>query len=189
MMKIITDYFTEKLNLDDYQQKLFAHGLDIIFCDGSEFFFTLVFSAFLSSFKETLVYLVLFALLRINTGGWHARTRGKCFMVFESLYILFFISLKITIPITTQVFLMLLSSCYIRYNSPVEHWLQPLTDKEISFCRYRIKYVLIFIFVFYVISYFIYYPFCQISMTVMVYNVLLMAVLKNSPEWRYAHED
>ncbi len=189
MIRSITEYFAEKLNLDDYQQKLFAHGLDIIFCDGSEFLSSLVFSVLLNFFRETLVYLLLFALLRINTGGWHARTRGKCFVVFESLYFLFLISMKITIPLTIQVCRMLLSSCYIRYNSPVEHWLQPLTDEEIASCRYRIKYVLIFIFVFYVISYFIYYHFCQISMTVMVYNVLLMAVLKNSPEWRYAHED
>ena len=113
MIRSITEYFAEKLNLDDYQQKLFAHGLDIIFCDGSEFLSSLVFSVLLNFFRETLVYLLLFALLRINTGGWHARTRVKCFVIFESLYFLFLISMKITIPLTIQDY-------YTEYNKMIK---------------------------------------------------------------------
>ena len=172
-----------RIPLTDYEKRLFLHGMDIILCDGSSFLSCILLSFLFHRVTETAVYLILFSALRINSGGWHAATRCHCFMSFSGLYLLYLVLLNVRIPLVVSAFIFLSSRIIILYNCPVEHCLQPLSQKEIDQSRMNITLLLLLLLILFIFKA---DTLAFVIATVCGYDALLMMILKKSKNWRYA---
>ena len=123
------------LNLDEYDEMLVRHGIDIILCDGSEVVTVLLVSLLSHQFLITCYYIIVFGFLRVNCGGWHAKTAECCFVVYCSLYLLFLMLYRIIIPEWAVWTLLLVNIGYIIINCPVQHIFNPLSKKEVLMSR------------------------------------------------------
>ena len=184
--KIYTGLTKEK-KLSERQELLLKHGINIVLCDGGNLLFTTGISFVFGKSIVTVLYLILFSILRSYSGGWHASTRGQCFLSFQSFYCLYILLLSLDIPKSIECSTVLLSFVYIVLNAPVEHFLNPLSQEEIE--RNRVKTV--FIATAMTVTYFFTSLYPSVSRTITVvlfFDMIMMVKLKNSSSWRY-HEN
>ncbi|HBA70502.1 MAG TPA: hypothetical protein DCZ40_14270 [Lachnospiraceae bacterium] len=113
------------------KQEIYVYGIELIISTGLIFITILVFSALCGDVMMGVVFLSVFAPLRLFTGGYHADTYGKCYVITILLYgfTMFLQSiLQPLIPMRVLVFALLLMTVYISMRSPVRHVNQPLSE-------------------------------------------------------------
>lgn len=67
------------------KRKIYEYGLNVLYSSLMNIMGTIIFYSILGYFKEIIQIIIFFAFLRTFAGGFHAKTRLKCFMVFTVL--------------------------------------------------------------------------------------------------------
>lgn len=83
------------LKKDD--KNICSYGLDILISSVAEVTAILIISLLVNNFRETAVFFAAFIPLRIFAGGYHAKTRMRCFFVSLAVYAVFSVVVR-TIP-------------------------------------------------------------------------------------------
>lgn len=173
-----------RIDLNDIDRILISHGIDVLISDGSNYLCALLLSLLFKTTALTVLYLFVFGSLRVHTGGAHADTRFKCFIVFQCLHILFLLLMHLQYPPILLVTAVLLCNLYMLHYSPVEHIYNPLSDEErIKNQKHTRFYLLLFDIIFAVtINGNTMIP--EVIAIVFIYNTALMERLKRSKYWR-----
>lgn len=124
MLKVISSKFAQQLEKSekDNKEKIYAYGLEIIISTGIGFVSILASASFLGAFNSGVIYILIFAPLRMFVGGYHAQTYRRCFVVSISSFLALLLISKMTwntfilFPI---VFAFLCACCYIFLKKPV----------------------------------------------------------------------
>lgn len=129
----ITDILWKQGILQDDDIKKCNYGLDIFLSSTLEVLSILIISLFINNFIETILFFTAFIPLRIYAGGYHAKTRLKCFIVSIIVYTLFTVTTN-SIPekyygLSTSL-LTLISLTIILPNEPVIHYNKTVTKTE-----------------------------------------------------------
>jgi len=86
MCDTLIDYLC-RCKIVQNEQEIYKYGLMLMISEGISTVVIVLISLFLKRISFALLYLLMFAILRRYTGGYHAPTRIKCFISFVCLYL------------------------------------------------------------------------------------------------------
>lgn len=157
MRKVIIDklmkYITERKELDEDSKAIIRYGLEntYILITKSIIIFTIAY--ILGIFKEMLIFLLLFNVIRTYAHGLHATKSYICLIVSTLCFIgLPYISKIIIIPNILKLILGTLLTLFILKNSPADTHKKPIVSKKIR-KKLKIKSTIIAI-IFVILSFF-----------------------------------
>lgn len=116
---------------EDEKEDVYIYGLELIISTVVELASILLISYLLFELKSGLIFLIMFVPLRLFTGGYHAKTYGKCFVISNCAYLTILVLKYImwdNIPSEIWIELLLIASCYIAANAPVINQAQPINE-------------------------------------------------------------
>ena len=85
--KRITAFFIKKGIWEEEKADVYEYGLDIIISSVSLTSLLLIMGVFLNKLLHTIVFILVFTLLRTQSGGYHATTRLGCAATTIFLYL------------------------------------------------------------------------------------------------------
>lgn len=149
MLQYLSDHiaaiFIKNGLVDQQSKEIYTYGLFLILSTMQTSAVILILCALLGNVLIGVVFLVSMMSIRFFSGGYHATTYWKCFLLSTSLAVLVFIVSKTTppavIPIVSTV-LTLSSAVYLFLKTPLVNENNPLSDRQIRKNR-RISRVII----------------------------------------------
>lgn len=128
------------------KEEIYIYGLEIIISTSCCLLSILLISCLLSSLASGLVFISVFVPLRLFTGGYHATTYSKCFVISNLIY-LFTLFVKYIAwektPMELWGCLLFIMCCYIIKNAPVINSAQPMNETRQKRSKRITKYILI----------------------------------------------
>lgn len=127
------------------KEEIYIYGLEIIISTSGCLLSIILLSCLLSGFTSGLVFISVFVPLRLFTGGYHATTYSKCFVISNLIYLLTFFVKYIAwerIPMELWGCLRLIMCFYIIKNAPVISSAQPINESKRKRSREITKYIL-----------------------------------------------
>lgn len=120
---------------DADKEEIYIYGLELIISTFFGLVSILLISCLLSRFTSGLVFISVFVPLRLFTGGFHAATYTRCFVISNISYLLILFVRDITLeifPMWTWLFLLIGMCCYIIKNAPIVNSANLLMNKDRS---------------------------------------------------------
>ena len=104
MLNEISTALTKKLvpNAEEDDKEVYEYGFMLLLSTFSAFVSTAVISIIADSIQSWLAYLLYFFLMRLFTGGFHAKTFKSCFITTNCIYVVIVFSSKITEALVDQ---------------------------------------------------------------------------------------
>lgn len=131
----VTSWLSRTGVIQNDDTELYQYGFFILLTGIFHFIVTLVLGFFFNVFCESIVFYIMFTLLRSYAGGIHAKTEGQC-LVLSDLAILICIAgihlLQISSSIMLPLILLLAGFGCILKLSPLDTEEKPLTAEERS---------------------------------------------------------
>lgn len=125
MLNKISNHLATKLleKVDDvkYDKSVYVYGFELTISTMAGLASILLSSVILSNLMSGVIFIAFFVPLRLYTGGYHASTYAKCFIVSNLTYILLLILKELTwgkVGIEVWFVLLLLAGYYISQNAP-----------------------------------------------------------------------
>jgi accessory gene regulator B len=131
---------------DADKEEIYIYGLELIISTFFGLVSILLISCLLSRFTSGLVFISVFVPLRLFTGGFHAATYNRCFVISNISYLLILFVRDITLeifPMWTWLFLLIGMCCYIIKNAPIVNSAQPINEQRQKHNKKMTKYALI----------------------------------------------
>ena len=128
-----------------YSKDVYVYGIEVFISNVLNVLAIFIISCLLSDVVMGLVFLLVFCPLRVFTGGYHAKTYGKCFMVGNISFLMVyglnaFLWDKIPVEFVWCIFSVM--SLYILDRAPIIHPLQEV-NKRVQRRSHRLaKYLL-----------------------------------------------
>lgn len=134
----IANCFVENEIIEKEKSEIFAYGLELMMITVFDILAILILSLFLHCFLETVIYLLAFIPLRIYTGGYHADSALRCFLIFLCSFILFVVLIAV-IPagcyIYIEALIAVIGLIAVFLLAPIENSNKPLGKTEILFYK------------------------------------------------------
>lgn len=128
------------------KEDIYIYGLELIISTIIEFTSILFVSGLLLELKSCLIFIIMFVPLRLYTGGYHAKTYKKCFVISNLSYwiilILKYMTWKNT-PSGIWIGLLIIASCYIAIKAPVINQAQPISEYKQMRSKRIARYILL----------------------------------------------
>lgn len=134
----IANCFVENKVIEEEKCEIFAYGLELMMITVFDILAVLILSLFLHRFLETVIYLAAFIPLRIYTGGYHADSALKCFLIFLCSFVLFVAIISI-VPAISYIYIegsvAVVGLIAVFALAPIENGNKPLSKEEILVYR------------------------------------------------------
>ncbi|MBQ6334252.1 MAG: accessory gene regulator B family protein [Erysipelotrichaceae bacterium] len=185
LRKKIKKILLKSVSHDDKRRALAEHGIDILISDSRNLLCVFLLSFFLRNTELAILYMLVLSTLRVHTGGWHASSELKCFITYQGMFLFFSLLNTLIILKSINTAIMIFSVFYIIYFSPVEHKYNPLSAEEIKRNRiYCFIYCIVYSVLFLILIKYSYVLAQTIAIT-LLFNVVLMELLRKSKNYRY----
>ena len=123
------------------KEAVYTYGIEIILSTMIGISSILIVSGLLHEFKLGVIFLLVFAPLRVFTGGYHAVTYFISNISY--LFLLLFNNIIYTkLPLEIWLILLVLSSYYIAIHAPVVNENQPIGENKKSRCKIMARNIL-----------------------------------------------
>lgn len=137
MTQYISGFLIEKLFnkqlIQEDEIDVYRFGLELLIVTISKVMGLLIIGLAFGIISEIIFFTLFFSGLRIQTGGYHAKTPMKCFLGTIGLLFMSIFLVKI-IPIEYELYFILISIItsivMVMYYAPVENENRPLSKKE-----------------------------------------------------------
>lgn len=136
----ITDFFIDRAVIDEDDRDIYLYGAELLVSEVLCTIITLGIGFFLGRFMKTIFYLLIYTLVRVYAGGYHAMSHKMCITIFNVLYVLFAIVTELLFHFNISYILCfstIIAIMIIVKLSPVEDLRKPLEKYEIE--RYRLR--------------------------------------------------
>lgn len=187
----LADYLFYKKIITMEKYEVYSYGLEMLISAVMGAVLILVCGILTNSFVRSIIFYVLFIVIRMFTGGYHADTHLACkitllcsFILTNIAYLMLRDSCKMIFLITISI----LNLVLVFLLSPVECVKKPLSDyvrkrnKAISVCLYLLVFMLSFI------LFYMSYNEAALFPTLVVSNISLLMYIGNIKERRRSHE-
>lgn len=125
---MIADYFTSVLIengiIKEERRSVLLYGFQLFISTASSVLSILLISLITGNIVYGIIYLFVFMLLRITANGYHASTFGGCFLLTNSLFLLYLAIINVfpkTIPLSVDMLFLACCFVYIWKKAPIEH--------------------------------------------------------------------
>lgn len=85
---LIVDFFIAQNWIKKEEKLIYVVGMDVLLSTSWQIALVLFLGIWRGRFVETVVYLLFFLSVRQYSGGYHASTRTRCYMLFMACYLL-----------------------------------------------------------------------------------------------------
>lgn len=138
MLDFIARYCTlqliQKNVIDEKKKNIFIYGFQLFFSTASSIISMLIISFATGNFVYGIIYLFVFMSLRITANGYHANTFGGCFIVTNSVFLIYLLLIenysKFSINVGVNIFFLIISFIYIWEKAPIEHPNHKLSSRK-----------------------------------------------------------
>lgn len=134
----ITEYYLKNNIIDEKQKVKFEYGLTLFIELFLDLFAFLIVGILLKCMPQLLIYLIIFAIIRMHAGGYHAKSFIGCFMtttIFSMTSIL--LSRVSYLNDTICTIVLIIASICICIMSPLDSSAKPLSSKLKKKCKKR----------------------------------------------------
>lgn len=131
---------------DNNREEIYIYGIELIITTVLGLMSILLLSGLLVCLTSGLVFIFVFVPLRLFTGGYHASSYAKCFIISNISYLLVLLVRNITwkdIPIAAWIGVFISMSCYIIRYVPVINSAQPINEKKQKRSKIISRYILL----------------------------------------------
>ncbi|HBI86153.1 MAG TPA: hypothetical protein DDX71_07735 [Ruminococcus sp.] len=129
LAKKTAHFFAENHFIREEEQEVYAYGVELLFSAVTNFALALVIGLVMHTLLPCTVFLAVFAVLRRNTGGYHAKTHFGCNAVLAVVLIAFSFLCRF-LPdggkLIAAITVLLLSPVPVALLAPAEHPNKPL---------------------------------------------------------------
>lgn len=87
LAETLTDKLYQSCKLEEAKKPIYVYGFELTLSTASSMVSILIISACLSIFSSGVLFLVSFCSLRLFSGGYHAKTYGRCFILTNGVYL------------------------------------------------------------------------------------------------------
>lgn len=131
---------------DNNREEIYIYGLELIISTVLGLMSILLLSGLLSCLTSGFIFLSIFVPLRLFTGGYHASSYTKCFIISNISYLSVLLVRNITwkdIPIAAWIGIFIGMSCYIIKYAPVINSAQPINERKQKRSKIISRYILL----------------------------------------------
>lgn len=177
----VMDFITHNRKIDDEEAEIVRYGLEMAVLKITFFAAALVVSLLMNSFWQFIIFISLFSILRSYAGGYHAKTRIRCFiqsmLLIIAAVIIINITQKITYIIVPLSVIALAASIIIWRIAPVDSKNKRLDFDEKAIMRRKTRITLIAEIIIGVVSYLLNFKMvsCAVVLSIIASCVLLLA--------------
>lgn len=82
----LADKLYQSCKLEEARRPIYVYGFELTLSTASSMISILILSACLSVFSSAVLFLLFFCSLRLFSGGYHAKTYGRCFILTNGVY-------------------------------------------------------------------------------------------------------
>lgn len=135
----------DKIEGDRREEEVYVYGFELILSTLTGLASILILTVVFSEPMVGFLFIVVFVPLRIFTGGYHASTYGRCFIISNVSYVTLLVLKHLTwshTPIMAWYCLLLASCYYILARAPVINPLQPVNEYKKRRSKKIVKYIL-----------------------------------------------
>lgn len=121
---------------------IYQYGLKMLLLKMAYITSFIIYALLVGALKETILFLLTYSFLRSYSGGYHASSILRCYLVSLSTIILNSVLCKVSIAgilFKIDIVLLILSSIFIFLFSPVDNHEKQLDDLEKKVYGYRAK--------------------------------------------------
>lgn len=143
----LTDLLIKKSKTVSYDKEVYIYGLELVLSTVFCFVGILLSSCLLSNIYTGIIFILILAPLRTFTGGYHADSYAKCFLISNVLYaVLLIINNYVLNNMNIIIWwtLLLIFSLYISKRAPIINKAQPIKREKQEICKRNTRYVLVF---------------------------------------------
>ena len=115
---------------DSEKREIVAYGLEIMLSTAISVLIITIIAVILGAFGETVLFLLPFMLLRTYSGGYHARTHFRCFLILFFTFCINLIFNLFNVNTVIVVFSAIVSVIIILRFAPVEDKNHPLSKRQ-----------------------------------------------------------
>lgn len=185
MLDKIAERFTIKLikenAIEAGRKDIYEYGFKLFFSTSSSLIMILFISVLTKNTVNGIFYLSVFMSLRITANGYHADTFLGCFIMTNTFFLIYILSMRY-IPISSSGIenriLLIVSAIYICLKAPIEHPNHKLSDKIKKKNRLAARCIILFdVFVVFVL-YHIHFNQIAQAISTTIYIVVIMMLVK-----------
>lgn len=148
MLHKISAKLAKKLSngLCEEKEAVYTYGVEIILSTLIGIDSIMLISWLLNEFQSGMIFLALFAPLRVFTGGYHAKTYSGCFIISNISYLLILFLKNIIssiMPIGCWIGVLVIACGYILLNAPILSVAQPISMSKSTRCRRMARNILV----------------------------------------------
>lgn len=132
LSKMCTEVFLKYKVISDDEFEIYVYGFDLLFTTMLSVVSILILASALSSFLDGIIFILIFFVMRMFVGGYHAETHWGCFIVTNVTFCisLFFYRVLYRLSLYNCIFIFLISVGCIFCWAPIVHPNQPLTAEK-----------------------------------------------------------
>lgn len=153
--KDLSSKFLEADVIKEDEMEICRFGLECLFLKVITFASYLAIAIIMERIKEFVIIMLVFIPLRRNAGGYHAKTRGKCYLLSCCILIATLMACEIKLDLYIVLILLISLSIILGMTFPVDNENKVLDDSEKNFFQARTRKIVLLINVFCVILVFL----------------------------------
>ncbi len=129
-----SEIFVKYKIVPEDERDIYVYGFELLFTTLFSTVSILAAGLFMKKIAEAFIFIAVFFVLRMFSGGYHADTHWGCFLITNAV---FFVSTGLEealrgFPVPVQIVLVLASAVFIWMFAPMVHPNQPLTPEKFS---------------------------------------------------------
>lgn len=131
---------------EEKYEEIYTYGFELMLSTMGGYVSIMLLSCLFGEMMSGLVFIVAFTALRLFSGGYHADTYGKCFLISNLLFLLTLLirdAIVIWMPVEVYAIVAVMAGAYIVLRAPVIHKNQPLSERRQKMNRKLIRIVLL----------------------------------------------
>ena len=122
--------FLKKNIINEDELPVYQYGMQVLICNIAGMLTVLIVGILISRLVESIIFITIYATLRIYTGGYHARTPLVCNIVFLGTYLVTVMLEALKVNNSVVLIMYLLSCLIILRFSPIENVNKELDEKD-----------------------------------------------------------
>lgn len=125
------NYIKKNTNYDEIKLSEIKYGLESIYLTFSKLIIISILAIVLGIFKEMIIYMLIYNLIRMPSFGLHATKSWICLLSSTILFIgIPYLCTILTIPIFLKLIIGVLGICFMFKNAPADTKKRPIVNKK-----------------------------------------------------------
>lgn len=124
-------FIEKRKKINDIEREQIIYGLESIYILVTKLIFIFIVALLLGIFKEMIIFLLLFNVIRTFAFGLHATKSWICLFVSTLVFIILpFAATKVIIPVIIKIISGIILTLLILKNSPADTYKRPIVNKK-----------------------------------------------------------